>query len=204
MKTMISVLGLFALAGAVALAQTSSAGSTSSQTATQGSSPKSGVQAENSGFDTDSTSPPNQATGSSSGSMGSQASSGTSTSSSSGQSSYGTPPASQSGASDSIVNGPVAETVTDSSALIGWATRDSASGSAVKYGTSRSGMVQSADASDGSDGKNHHAKLQGLSPNTRYYFQVTQNGQPVGGVGTFKTTATGEQPVQSKATIPQK
>jgi hypothetical protein len=198
MKTMV-VLGLFLLAGAVALAQTSSVGSNSTHTATQGSSAKSGVQVGNSGFDTDSTSSSTQATSISSGSMSSQASSGSSASSS-----YGTSTSNQSGASDSIVNGPVAETVTDSSALIGWATRDSASGSAVKYGTSRAGMVQSADASDGSDGKNHHAKLQGLSPNTRYYFQVTQNGQPVGGVGTFKTTATGEQPVQSKATIPQK
>jgi hypothetical protein len=36
------------------------------------------------------------------------------------------------------------------------------------------------------------------------YFQVTANGQPVGGIGTFRTTAAGEQPVQSKAVIPQK
>jgi len=111
---------------------------------------------------------------------------------------------SQSAVSDSNDTGRVAETVTDSSALLGWATHDAASGTTVKYGTSRTNMVQSADATDGSDGKNHHAKLQGLSPNTRYYFQITQNGQPVGGVGTFKTTASGEQPVQSKAIIPQK
>ena len=204
MKTIVSVLGLFLLVGAVAVAQTSSTGRTTSNSATQDSAAKSSVQAGNSGFDTDSTSPSTQATSSSSGSTDSQASSGSSTSSSSGQSSYGTSSSSQLGASDSIVNGPVAETVTDSSALIGWATRDSATGSVVKYGTSRASMVQSAEASEGSDGKNHHAKLQGLSPNTRYYFQVTQSGQPVGGVGTFKTTATGEQPIQSKATIPQK
>ena len=203
MKT-IAVLGLFLLVGAVALAQTSSTGSTSSKSAIDDNSAKSSVQAGNSGFDMDSTSPSSQETSSSSGSGGSQASSGSFTSSSSGQSSYGTPTSSQFGASDSIVNGPVAETVTDYSALIGWATRDSATGSAVKYGTNQAKMVQSADASEGSDGKNHHAKLQGLSPNTRYYFQVTQNGQPVGGVGTFKTTATGDQPIQSKATIPQK
>lgn len=100
--------------------------------------------------------------------------------------------------------GPVAETVGDSTALLGWATRNAASGTGVKYGTSRANMTQTADATDGSDGKNHHAKLQGLSPSTRHYFQVTENGQPVGGVGTFKTTASGEQPVQSKAIIPQK
>jgi phosphodiesterase/alkaline phosphatase D-like protein len=65
-------------------------------------------------------------------------------------------------------------------------------------------MTETAQGSDGADGKNHHARLQGLSPSTRYYFQVTENGAPVGGVGTFKTTAAGETPVQSKAVIPQK
>lgn len=203
MKTIVSVLGLFLLAGAVALAQTASAGSTASKTSTHDSSTKSSVQAGNSGFDSDSSTPA-RSTGSSSAAVDSQAGSGSATSSSSGQSSYGT--TSQSGSSDSqsISNGPVAETVADSSALIGWSTRNSASGTGVKYGTNRANMTQTADASDGSDGKNHHAKLQGLSPNTRYYFQVTENGQPAGGVGTFKTTASGEQPVQSKAIIPQK
>jgi phosphodiesterase/alkaline phosphatase D-like protein len=94
--------------------------------------------------------------------------------------------------------------VSDSSALIGWATRSQASNTGLKYGPNRANMSQTAQATDGADGKNHHAKLDGLSPNTRYYFQITENGQPVGGVGTFKTTATGEQPVQSKAVIPQK
>ena len=167
MKTIVSVLGLFLLVGAVALAQTSSTGSTSSQSAVHDRSAKSSVQAGNSGFDTDSSTPA-QPTSSSSASMDSKAGSSSATSSSSGQSSYGS--SSQSAGSDSIANGPVAETVADSSALIGWATRDAASGSAVKYGTSRTNMVQSADATDGSDGKNHHARLQGLSPNTRYYF----------------------------------
>jgi phosphodiesterase/alkaline phosphatase D-like protein len=59
-------------------------------------------------------------------------------------------------------------------------------------------MSETAQGTDGADGKNH------LSPSTRYYFQVTENGEPVGGVGTFKTTAAGETPVQSKAVIPQK
>ncbi|PYY17046.1 MAG: hypothetical protein DMG60_12965 [Acidobacteria bacterium] len=111
---------------------------------------------------------------------------------------------SQSSSSDSISNGPVAETVSDSSALIGWATRNAATNTGVKYGTNRPNLSQTAQGTDGSDGKNHHAKLEGLSPNTRYYFQITENGQPVGGVGTFRTTAAGEQPVQSKAIIPQK
>lgn len=94
--------------------------------------------------------------------------------------------------------------MSDSNALIGWATRSAASNTGVKYGTNRVNLSQTAQGTDGSDGKNHHAKLDGLSPNTRYYFQITANGQPVGGIGTFRTTAAGEQPVQSKAVIPQK
>jgi phosphodiesterase/alkaline phosphatase D-like protein len=74
----------------------------------------------------------------------------------------------------------------------------------MKYGTTRANMTETAQATDGADGKNHHVRLQGLTPSTRYYFQVTENGQAVGGVGTFKTTASGETPVQSKAVIPQK
>ena len=114
------------------------------------------------------------------------------------------PTGSQSTSSDEISNGPVAETVSDSNALIGWATRNPASNTGIKYGTNRASLSQTAQGMDGSDGKNHHAKLEGLSPNTRYYFQITENGQTVGGVGTFRTTAAGEQPVQSKAVIPQK
>jgi len=98
----------------------------------------------------------------------------------------------------------VAETVADSNAVIGWSTRSAASGTGVKYGTTRANMTETAQSTDGADGKNHHARLQGLTPSTRYYFQITENGQPVGGVGTFKTTASGETPVQSKAVIPQK
>jgi hypothetical protein len=111
---------------------------------------------------------------------------------------------SQSGSSDEISNGPVAETVSDSSALIGWSTRNPSSGTGVKYGTNHANLSETAQGTDGADGKNHHARLQGLSANTRYYFQVMENGRPVGGVGTFKTTAAGETPVQSKAIIPQK
>jgi len=68
----------------------------------------------------------------------------------------------------------------------------------------RTKLDQTVQGTDGSDGKNHHARLQSLQPSTRYYFQVTENGQNAGGVGTFKTTASGETPVQSKAIIPQK
>ena len=111
---------------------------------------------------------------------------------------------SSSGATQTISNGPVAETVADTTVLVGWATHDAANNTGIKYGTNRANMTETAQGIDGSDGKNHHARLQGLSASTRYYFQVTENGEPVGGVGTFKTTASGETPVQSKAIIPQK
>lgn len=204
--------------GAVALAQTSTTSGNSSkssshhasQSSTQSVTPagqpdassssassNSSVQAGNSGFDTDASTAVAQ-------NSGNQTPTSSTPGSAQSGSSYSTP--TQSGSSDtqSITNGPVAETITDSSALIGWSTHNPANGSTVKYGTSRANLTQTAESTDTNDGKNHHARLQGLSPSTRYYFQVTENGQPMGGVGTFKTTASGEQPVQSKAVIPQK
>ena len=103
-----------------------------------------------------------------------------------------------------ISNGPVAETVSDNSAFIGWSTKEAASSTSVKYGTTRDHLTQTAQATDNTDGKNHHARLENLSANTTYYFQVTQNGEPMGGIGTFKTVDKGEKPIQSKAVISQK
>ena len=101
-----------------------------------------------------------------------------------------------------IINGPVAEYVADSSATIGWSVRSSANMN-INYGTDRTHMDQTADAVAGSDGRNYHARLRSLRPNTRYYFQVMQNGQHVGAVGTFQTVAPGASPIKSKAIIPQ-
>jgi hypothetical protein len=214
MKTIVSILGTVLLIGAVALAQSSSGSATktskktstdsssqlantaSSNSDTSASPSSTSVKAGNSGFDDDSTTATAQTSGSSAPTTSGQTNSGSPSSAQSGSS--------QAGDTDSIVNGPVAETVSDSSAVIGWSTRSAANGTGIKYGANRASMSQTVQGTDGSDGKNHHAKLDGLSPNTRYYFQVTANGQPVGGVGTFKTTASGEQPVQSKAVIPQK
>jgi phosphodiesterase/alkaline phosphatase D-like protein len=102
-----------------------------------------------------------------------------------------------------ITNGPVAESVADSNATLGWSVHDTSGSMSVKYGSDRDHMNQTAQATASSDGKNYHARLQGLTPETRYYFQVLQNDQPVGGVGTFRTVASGAAPVKSKATIPQ-
>jgi phosphodiesterase/alkaline phosphatase D-like protein len=105
---------------------------------------------------------------------------------------------------DQVTNGPVAETVSDSSAVIGWSSKIPANSATVKYGTRRDHLEESAEATQNSDSKNHHADLKGLAPSTTYYFQVMDNGQPVGGIGTFRTVAAGEKPMQSKAVISQK
>jgi phosphodiesterase/alkaline phosphatase D-like protein len=102
-----------------------------------------------------------------------------------------------------ITNGPVAEYVADSNATIGWSVHNTGSSMTVKYGTDRDHLNQTAQANPGTDGRNFHARLQGLSPETRYYFQVVQNNESVGGVGTFRTVASGAAPVKSRATIPQ-
>jgi phosphodiesterase/alkaline phosphatase D-like protein len=103
-----------------------------------------------------------------------------------------------------ISNGPVAETVSDSSAFIGWSTKEHAASESLRYGTSRDHLSQTAEVTDTQDGKNHHAKLENLASETTYYFQITANGQAQGGIGTFRTVAVGDKPVQSKAVISQK
>jgi phosphodiesterase/alkaline phosphatase D-like protein len=102
-----------------------------------------------------------------------------------------------------ISNGPVAEYVADSSAILGWSVHDPSGSMSVKYGTDRDHLNQTAQATASSDGRNYHVHLQGLTPEARYYFQVMQNDQPMGGVGTFRTVASGSAPIKSKATIPE-
>jgi phosphodiesterase/alkaline phosphatase D-like protein len=101
-----------------------------------------------------------------------------------------------------ISNGPVAEYVSDSNCTIGWSTR--APGTmTVRYGTDPAKMTQTKEAAAGNDGRNHHVRLDGLTPDTRYYFRVVNAGEAISGVGTFQTVAAGEPPIRSKATIPQ-
>jgi len=118
-------------------------------------------------------------------------------------SNYGTYPGKTTTA-QMISNGPVAETVSDSSAFIGWSTKEAESNATVRYGTNRDHLTQTAQTTDNSDGKNHHARLENLSPDTTYYFQITENGEPQGGIGTFRTVGAGDKPIQSKAVIGQK
>ncbi|MGH9641180.1 MAG: fibronectin type III domain-containing protein [Terriglobales bacterium] len=101
-----------------------------------------------------------------------------------------------------ITNGPVAEYVSDSNCTIGWSSRIPGT-MTLRYGTEAGKMTQTAEAVEGKDGRNYHARLDGLTPSTRYYFQVLNAGEPISGVGTFQTVAQSDQPIRSKAIIPQ-
>ena len=103
---------------------------------------------------------------------------------------------------DQISNGPVAEYISDSNCTIGWSTR-AAGTMTLQYGTDRTKLTQTKEAVESNDGRNHHVRLDGLTPNTRYYFRVANAGEAVSGVGTFRTVAAGEAPIKSKAIIPQ-
>jgi len=118
------------------------------------------------------------------------------TGSTAGQSSA-TPPEDQ-----QIINGPVAEYISDSACTIGWSTRVPGT-MTLRYGTDPSKMTQTKEATESNDGRNHHVRLDGLTPNTRYYFRVLNAGEEVGGIGTFQTVAAGDSPIKSKAVIPQ-
>ena len=101
-----------------------------------------------------------------------------------------------------ISNGPVAEYVSDSNCTIGWSSRVSGT-MTVRYGTDPAKMTQTKEAVASTDGRNHHVRLDGLTPDTRYYFRVVNAGEAISGVGTFQTVAAGEPPIKSKAVIPQ-
>ena len=108
----------------------------------------------------------------------------------------GSPGASQGAQSAQITNGPVVEFVNDNSAVIAWSTNVLAS-SVVKYGTDPNNLTQTAEAPWGQE--THRVNLNGLQPNTAYYFQV-KSAQAQGtrtsalsNVASFQTVAPGAQ-----------
>lgn len=101
-----------------------------------------------------------------------------------------------------INNGPVAEYISDSNCTIGWSTRLPGT-MTLQYGTDPTKMSQTREAVESKDGRNHHVQLDGLKPNTRYYFRVLNAGEAISGIGTFQTVAAGDAPTRSKAIIPQ-
>ena len=77
-----------------------------------------------------------------------------------------------------ITNGPKVEHVDSNSAEIAWSTNTNA-GTVVKYGTAPNNLNQSAETPWG--GLTHRVTIDGLQPNTGYYFQaISAQGQGTG------------------------
>lgn len=101
-----------------------------------------------------------------------------------------------------ITNGPIAEYLSDTAVSIGWSTRGSAQ-MAIRYGTDPNHLEQMVEAVRKSRGHSHHARIEGLKPNTTYFFQVIDDDkQPNGEVGTFETLRSGAPPVTRKVIVP--
>jgi phosphodiesterase/alkaline phosphatase D-like protein len=97
-----------------------------------------------------------------------------------------------SGSVAQITDGPILESVSDDDAVIAWSTKQGGQMS-IKYGTDKNNLSQTANATDKMGGTNHRVKLDNLQPTSTYYFQVVENGQPVGNVLDFKTLAKGQR-----------
>lgn len=96
-----------------------------------------------------------------------------------------------------VTNGPVMGYVGPNSATVQWSTAQPAS-SIVRYGSDPNNLSQMAQGAQGST--THQVQLNGLQPNTRYYFMVmaqdSVNGQMAQGYpGQFQTVNQGQQPV---------
>jgi phosphodiesterase/alkaline phosphatase D-like protein len=100
-----------------------------------------------------------------------------------------------------ITNGPVIETAAGNSVTIAWSTSQ-ASDSRVWYGTERGNLNRIAEG--GTSGTTHRVQINGLQPNTTYYFQVESHEGKGGpdtesqGVLSFKTAAAGQAPLHNE------
>jgi phosphodiesterase/alkaline phosphatase D-like protein len=100
-----------------------------------------------------------------------------------------------------ITNGPVIEHIDQNTAILAWSTNVPSS-SIVRYGTNPQSLTQTAQAAwgEGGSGGAHRVHLQGLQPNTRYWFRVESTqaqgtgSQVEAAGGQFMTLAPG-QPV---------
>lgn len=86
-----------------------------------------------------------------------------------------------------IVNGPVVEDITDSSATVAWSTNESG-GTVVRYGTKPGELHRTRQAPWG--GYTHRVTLDGLQPATRYYY-IAESSQGQG-TGTGARSAVAE------------
>lgn len=92
-----------------------------------------------------------------------------------------------------VTRGPAVEYVSDHDAVIAWTSKNAADMDA-RFGTAVNNLTQTSEAVEKSGGKNHRVKLNNLQPNTIYYYQMTDAGQPVGAVNSFKTVPKGAPP----------
>lgn len=77
-----------------------------------------------------------------------------------------------------IIQGPVVESVTDTTAVIAWSTNVNA-GTVLHYGTDPQHLNQTAGMPWG--GLTHRVNLKDLKPDTKYYFRVeSSQGQGTG------------------------
>jgi hypothetical protein len=103
------------------------------------------------------------------------------------------------------VTKPMLEFANANSAKIAWTSKASQD-LVLQYSTDANfgSSPLAADAIEHSGGDNHRATISNLQPDTTYYVRMSdKNGQPVGGVFSFKTPAQGqppihEQPLQAK------
>lgn len=102
-----------------------------------------------------------------------------------------TPNAATQGNSVQITNGPVIEHIDQNSAILAWSTNVPSS-SIVRYGTNPQSLTQTAEAAwgAGGTGSTHRVHLQGLQPNTRYWFRVESTQAQ--GTGTQAEAAGGQ------------
>lgn len=100
-----------------------------------------------------------------------------------------------------ITNGPIAEYLADTSASIAWSTRGSAQ-MAIRIGTDPDHLDKTVEAAQKGRGRCHHARIDGLNPDTTYYFQVVDGDRAVGEPGVFKTLSSGAPPLTRRVIVP--
>lgn len=90
-----------------------------------------------------------------------------------------------------ITNGPVVESVTDTTAQIAWSTNVN-SGTTLRYGTDAGHLDQTVSMPWG--GLTHRVIIKDLKPNTTYYFKA----ESAQGQGTGTQAETGQSSFQTK------
>jgi Purple acid Phosphatase, N-terminal domain len=107
-----------------------------------------------------------------------------------------------------VTQGPVIEIADSTSATITWSTQKPCT-SRVWYGDDPDDLTQVAE--DDNRGTQHRVRLEGLQPNSTYFFQVDSNSSNARAetespaIMSLKTIAPGQQPIHNrKAVIAQR